>query len=86
MRLLVILLITSKPSKTSTPNFLYLIRHQFNIFSENVVKFRWETFEKMSFNDVMSCDFQSKMAESLIDHRSFIIEANCTRIWRRKEI
>ena len=32
---------------------------------------------KWRFRDVMSCDFQSKMAERLSDHRSLNIEANC---------
>ena len=68
--------ITWELCKISPPNFQYLIGHQFDTLSENVVKFGWKILRKWRFSDAMSCDFELKMVISYIDRRSMYAEAN----------
>ena len=68
--------ITWELRKISPPNFQYLIGHQFDTLSENVVKFGWKFLRKWRFSDVMSCDFEQKMVISYIDRRSMYAQAN----------
>ena len=57
--------IAQKRQQISTRHFQYLIRHQFDVFGQNLGKISWEIFWKWHFSDVMSRDFGSKSGKCL---------------------